>query len=207
MTSKTTPPARIPTITVGLRPFPGVVATVEEGSTPPAVRMLLATLHAQPNGGARFVFDVDADLARLRIPAASESGSADELWRHTCFEVFLAAPGSDAYHEFNFSPSGQWAHYAFGAYRERDAQFSPAVAPRLHCSLRADGFTLEAELTAASLPARADSADFRVGLCAVIELANGELEYWALHHGADKPDFHDRNGFVLALSPTVPEAE
>lgn len=169
--------------------------------------MLLGSMHALPNGGARFVFELDADLSRLCVPAGGEPGPADELWRRTCFEVFIAAPGGDAYHEYNFSPSGQWAHYAFSAYRERDALFSPASAPRVHCSLRADGLTLEAELSASSLPARTDDDSFSVNLCAVIEHADGKIEYWAVGHPTTQPDFHDRKGFVLALDTRLPEAE
>lgn len=207
MTSKTSPPARIPTITVGLRPFPGVVMPVEDGSTPPAVRMLLATMHALPNRGARFVFDLDADLSRLNIPTAGASGEADELWKHTCFEVFIAAPGAEAYREFNFSPSGQWAQYAFSACRERDEHFNAVAVPQVRCALRADGLTLEAELTESSLPALPDGGDFRIALCAVIERTDGELEYWALNHPAPQPDFHHRDGFVLTLNTAAPEAE
>lgn len=33
---------------------------------------------------------------------------ADALWQTTCCEPFLGAAGHGGYHEFNFSPSGQW---------------------------------------------------------------------------------------------------
>ena len=35
-----------------------------------------------------------------------------------------------------------------------------------------------------------------IGLTAVIETATGAKSYWALHHPAEKPDFHHRNGFI-----------
>ncbi|MCK9260180.1 MAG: DOMON-like domain-containing protein [Azoarcus sp.] len=208
MTSKSSSPARIPTITVGLRPFPGTPATASnaDDNTVPPVRALLATMHALPDGGARFVFELDADPARVRIPVPTESGPADDLWQHTCFEVFVAAPGDDAYREFNLSPSRQWANYAFTAYRERDDAFSPPAAPRIQYTARADGLTLEAELPAASLPTITSGTDLRIALAAVIELDTGELEYWALKHPAAKPDFHDRDGFVLTLNMAAPEA-
>jgi hypothetical protein len=43
----------------------------------------------------------------------------------------------------------------------------------------------------------------RVGLSAVIEASDG-FSYWALRHRADKPDFHDADGFALLLEPPGP---
>ena len=36
-------------------------------------------------------------------------------------------------------------------------------------------------------------------IAAVIERNGGELEYWAVQHVAEQPDFHARNSFVLML--------
>jgi hypothetical protein len=41
----------------------------------------------------------------------------------------------------------------------------------------------------------------RLALSAVIEETDGHLSYWALAHPAERPDFHHRDGFVLALEP------
>lgn len=195
MTQSETPPVKIPTITVGLRRFGAPALPQTEGDVPPpAVSMLLGTLHARPEGGARFVFELQGDPAALRVPAPLTPAPADGLWAHTCFEVFLGVPGEDGYREFNFSPSGQWAVYEFSRYRERERVLD--VAPQIRCTARDDGLTLEAELPAAALP---PAATLQVGLAAVIERSDGELEYWAVHHPAERPDFHHRNGFVLIL--------
>lgn len=214
VTSKSnTAPARIPTITIGLRPHIATQSATQAapptGDTPPAVRAILATIHALPDGGARFVFELEGDRARLRIPAPSTADTAavaDLLWQHTCFEVFLAVPGEEAYREFNFSPAGQWACYAFKAYRERDEDFTASTAPSVRFAQRTDSITLEADLPAAALPTVTSGTDLRIGLSAVIERSDGELEYWAVHHPAAQPDFHHRDGFVLILSTAAAEA-
>lgn len=64
-------------------------------------------------------FGVDAPYSALRLSEVIDFSRADELWRTTCFELFLRRPGEDAYLEFNFAPSGQWAAYGFNAYRVR----------------------------------------------------------------------------------------
>ena len=56
--------------------------------------------------------------SRIRVPPPGVPRIATDLWRHTCFEAFIAVEGLPAYHEFNFAPSGEWAIYAFAGYRD-----------------------------------------------------------------------------------------
>jgi hypothetical protein len=58
---------------------------------------------------------VQGDAERLVIPPAVEERRADNLWQTTCFELFLKPAEGASYLEFNFSPSGEWAAYAFDA--------------------------------------------------------------------------------------------
>src|SRR5205807_335271 len=62
-------------------------------------------------------YRLNGRIGGLRLPAAAASTRGDELWRHTCFEAFVRASSHAAYYEFNFSPSTQWAAYAFSSYR------------------------------------------------------------------------------------------
>jgi hypothetical protein len=38
-----------------------------------------------------------------------------------------------------------------------------------------------------------------VGIAAVIQLAGGDLTYWALTHPGPQPDFHRRDSFLVEL--------
>src|SRR5262245_27252521 len=60
---------------------------------------------------------VTGKLKKLRVPPVTTSVRADELWRHTCFELFVRPSPDAAYYEFNISPSTQWAAYQFNEYR------------------------------------------------------------------------------------------
>lgn len=146
----------------------------------------------------RLRYSLDADPEQLRLPAPiASAGRADELWRHTCFEVFVAQDPSPAYHEFNFSPSGEWAAYAFTAYRAGMTPLPLQHAPQ-RCWQRAAG---RLELVA-TLPAEALSAGagaLRLALSAVIEEQSGTITHWALKHPAGKPDFHHPESFALKL--------
>ncbi len=206
MTSPRPERPRVPIITVGLRPHPTSPDAAEPGSGP--VGRLLATMFAPPEGGAVFEFRLeDCRLGKLAIPAAQPSEPTDGLWQHTCFEVFLGVPGEPQYREYNFSPSGQWAVYAFNAWRERSEDFAPAAAPEIHCTQDEGTLVLEAHVPAELLPTVPAGSDLQVNLAAVIERKDGQLEYWTLRHVAAQPDFHARETFVLTLATAARKAD
>jgi len=136
---------------------------------------------------------------RLRFPETQPAAPADNLWQHTCCELFVAEENGSGYREFNFSPSTQWAAYRFNSYRERDFSFAPPLAPQIDFLRLADGCRLAVRLPAAALP---PGTCPRLGLNAVIEAADGSKSYWALAHGAGQPDFHQALNFALTPDPT-----
>jgi hypothetical protein len=112
-------------------------------------------------------------------PVAPERRSG--LWKTTCFELFVADPGT-AYREFNFSPSGAWAAYEFDGHRvgmrDTDARIETEI------STNNKSVSLIAKVSSEF----ADPAS--VGLTAVIEEADGVLRYWATAFAPGEPDFH-----------------
>ncbi len=178
------------------------VQLIPHPATPmPQVSSLAVVLAASGDGGLTAEFDCRCAAGALRLPQARPAAAADELWRHTCCELFAGVAGDAAYREYNCSPSGQWAMYGFSAYRLRDAcALNPAPpAPRITFAANAQGWALQARLDARSLPGAA-AARIAIGVAVVLEAADGMLSYWALRHAAAQPDFHRRETFVLRLS-------
>jgi hypothetical protein len=154
---------------------------VRHPDTPPgAIRLIEAELQRVP-GGAVATYRAVGDMSRIVVPAPAEPLRSDELWKTSCFELFVAGDGPD-YREFNFSPSGQWAAYAFDGYRQG---MRPADA-RVECTLAQDakGLSLIAKIEC-ELPLPA-----YVGLTAVIEETDGAIRYWSTAFAPGKPDFH-----------------
>jgi len=145
-------------------------------------------------------FRLSGDIGALLLPAPAASVRADGLWRHTCFEAFVAAAGSPEYWEFNFSPSGAWAAYHFTGYRAGMRPVVEAGAPVVSSETGAADFTLTARLDLGWLMRSRAESGLRLGLTAVIEDRERGLSYWALRHGADKPDFHLADSFLVALA-------
>ena len=129
------------------------------------------------------------EVDRIAWPGAAAQGRADDLWRHTCFEAFVATDGG--YVEYNFSPSSQWASYRFDSPR-MGMRAADEVATVEGLDGASDMVALEARI---EVPHGAK----RLGLSAVIESADGSMSYWALAHPSAKPDFHHPDSFVLDL--------
>ncbi len=165
-----------------------------------AVRTIGVLVRRSASAELQMTFRLDGDIPRISI---SPPG-ATELWRHTCFEAFIALEGQPAYHEFNFAPSGEWTVYAFRDYRNGGPVLSEKMRPQI--ALRSTGSQLELDALVRldRLSAIHPRAVLRIGLSAVIETRDG-LSYWALRHPADKPDFHNADGFALLLQPPGPD--
>ncbi|QDP18482.1 hypothetical protein [Sphingomonas xanthus] len=149
--------------------------------TPPgALRQVEADL-VRTGQGAIATFRLIGDIAKVKRPTPVTPARADDLWCTTCFELFIAGEGQ-AYREYNFSPSGQWAAYCFTAYREGMAQADAAVA--IENSRSATMFE-QAVTIRADIPNPA-----WVGLTAVVEEDDGIIRYWSTGFAPGKPDFH-----------------
>ena len=143
---------------------------------------------------------VTGDIAALTVPGRSAPTRTDELWKHTCFEAFLRAPGASAYYEFNLAPSSQWAAYAFSEYRERAAD-PVTPAPFIDAEGGKTRFELRAALDVAALTDLPAHEPWRVGLSAVLEATDRTRAFWALAHPPGQPDFHHADAFALILPP------
>ena len=152
-------------------------------------------------------FDTDWLRVRWRVEGAQElfvppfagRGRADELWKTTCFELFLRPEGGEGYVELNLSPSERWAAYDFTGHRA--GMTNRAASREPDCTMR-QGSTFaifDAAIPRDILPAVPAAANF----AAVIEEQGGVKSYWALAHPAAKPDFHDPACFAAELAPPL----
>lgn len=129
----------------------------------------------------------------------------DELWRHTCFEMFLGKPNEPGYAEVNLAPNGNWNMYGFTDYRAGMHPLQDVIAPALsfdsspeNISLQWRG-TIDAAGSGSMLGELLKTPVLVMDATAVLEYESGTREYWALAHAGDKPDFHLRESFCLVL--------
>lgn len=183
----------LPSPEVFLQPHPA-----SDWQTALSVRVSLAVAGSEAGPGLLLSYQIQgpaSDLACLHLPATETPGPADGLWQSTCFELFVARQGHEAYREFNFSPSGRWACYAFARERERTPKDDSPRTPDMPRAewLPGPAPAQQAWVPAALLPDR----PWRMGLSAVLAHRDGRLAYLALQHPKDRPDFHDRRAWTL----------
>lgn len=131
----------------------------------------------------------------LVIPPFAGSRRADELWKTTCFELFLKDQAGLGYGEMNFSPSNFWAAYRFSDYR-KDMQnmpmaFDPVMSHEIGSTIFAFNSTIRKDVL---------KGTGQIGICAVLEEKNAGISYWSLAHPNGPADFHDPACFALPLA-------
>ena len=65
------------------------------------------------------------------MPPPAEPARVDGLWQATCFEMFLKHDDDDAYREWNFAPSGEWAAYDFEPTADEHGRAEIAFPPEI----------------------------------------------------------------------------
>src|SRR4051812_47802602 len=143
-------------------------------SRPGPVKRVRASASRTSEGGLALAYSIEGDMAQLQIPAPREPRIGYKLWRHTCCEVFLRSPDDARYHEFNFSPSGEWTAYAFGAYREGSVVQDESLNPQISAQRFDDRLELSALVDARALSLRGPLA---LGLAVVVEQQDGGMSF------------------------------
>jgi hypothetical protein len=160
-----------------------------------AVREIDVVVEEATSGSLMLAFSLVGDISSLSIPESQLPRRADHLWHHTCIEAFMMAGEGPGYLEFNFSPSGEWAVYAFRGYRDR-GELEIELTPGIVVRKSVDRLELGAVICRDFIP---QGGPLRLGLSAVVEDTEGVLSYWALRHPPGRPDFHHTDSFALQL--------
>lgn len=167
---------------------------------PDAVRPCLAVSGTITRHGNEMSLQylVSGDIHYLEIPHAKEMGSrCHGLWQASCFECFIGMKDSAKYWEVNIATNGDWNVYSFSGYRQ--GMMEEAAFNSLPCTLyqTKDEIWLDLRVDL-SLLVREEHM-LEIGISTVLKHCNGETSYWALCHQEEKPDFHNRSGFLLTM--------
>lgn len=133
--------------------------------------------------------EVDLENRILMYEGASLERK-DELWKMTCFEMFLNPVGQKQYYEFNFSLEGAWNCYHFAGYRFPQP-------PQANNEFEIEKILWKSKQLEVSIHNKTAFQKFNIGLTAVIKNKKNQTTYFALKHEGGKPDFHLASGFAL----------
>ncbi|CAG35354.1 DOMON-like domain-containing protein [Desulfotalea psychrophila] len=142
-------------------------------------------------------FQLRGDLAQIKMGKGGQQGRCHDLWRKTCFEVFIARPESPAYWELNVSPMGEWNIYSFSECRRGMQEEVGIEQVSVTTYQTEDSFTLHCNLCLDKI--LFPNYPLQIAACAVLQDREGLCSYWALEHGEGPPDFHNRKKFLLNI--------
>ncbi|MBF7686127.1 hypothetical protein I2F17_09880 [Acinetobacter sp. B10A] len=137
----------------------------------------------------------------IQWPAVQpQCGTADFLWQQTCFELFIGIKDCDDYVEINLSPSQLWQCYDFEEYRY------PESIPPQHSQgielleLKRTHYGISSTIDIANFIAKHNVKmnDIFMGICAVIQTAQGE-KFYSLQHSSPQADFHNKRDWLHTL--------
>lgn len=169
----------------------------------PAVESIKSAISWDRGKALTVTYMLSGAVDQLRIPPVRSARRLNDLWQHTCFELFIGAKNDAEYYEFNFSPSGEWAAYEFRDYRDGGPFNGDGFEPKVTVQRSTETLELNAVVRLDLLPGLQPDVCLWLGLSAVIEDLNGSLFYWALKHPPGNPDFHHSDNFILQIEPAM----
>lgn len=189
-----------PTMPPNQAPRSGQARLIAHPTTPAAmVSSVAASCSIVDRRGINLKFRIEADMARLSIPARATSRRGADLWRTSCGEAFIRPRGGTLYWEINISPSSEWSVYRFASYRSGRSDEANVADVEIEVARFERRLEIEASLVTPFLHEvleESRATEFDVGLSTVIEDESGVLSYWALAHPPGKPDFHQPSCFI-----------
>ena len=169
-----------------------------------AVSSIKAVVRLEGGSTLAATYTIEGAIEQLQILGEASNGT--ELWRHTCFELFIGATNDAEYYEFNFSPSGEWAVYGFRSYRDGGPIQVDGLEPKIAVERGADFLQLSAAVPLDRLAGIPSGVSLSLGLSSVVEDRSGGLSYWAIKHPPGKPDFHHPDNFAVEIQPSLGES-
>ena len=116
---------------------------------------------------------------------------ADELWRATCFEMFIKNSNSKKYWELNIAPNGSWNFYRFSDYKKDRQEESRVLTPKVLFKQERDEVSVNVEVDFTE-KLFDESVDFNLAL--ILLDIEGKRHFYTLNPKEGVADFH---AFVL----------
>ncbi len=145
-------------------------------------------------------YTVTGDLTNLIFEKSiSNPERTDELWKKSCFEIFLNNNSELNYYEFNFSPNHNWNSYSFDNYRTKAKYLLLPRAPKILSHSEKNFYELQVSLEFA-YPNLTNLNNLYISPTVILQHTNDTQSFWAINHSKTKPDFHLKNLFFPLLS-------
>ncbi len=139
-------------------------------------------------------YEIIGDLLSYNFPKVTKQKRANELWRDTCFELFIANYSSEEYYEINTSPSTEWNAYHFTSYKNEMKASDVFSVPNISFYQLDKRYEFSFEMTF-----RKDifEKELLVNLAVILLDQKGIRHFYTIHRQNKSPNFHDREWHTL----------
>ncbi len=135
-------------------------------------------------------FTLTGALDSYIFPHEQRLERVDELWKSTCFELFLANSNEEEYYELNISPSLGWNFYHLKKYRAEVEEVELLSEATINVIKEGGNYKIEFKL---------EGFDFEksniYNITAILLTKEGERTFWSLKPMDGTPDFHNQMYF------------
>ena len=139
-------------------------------------------------------FRISGALKNYQFPQKDILKRANELWKATCFELFLANSKIQSYYEINISSMLHWNVYSLKKYRAEPKEFIIFSKPFIEIREGDQSYKIDFELECKELYL----AEFdQYNLAVILLNMENKREFWTLNPVGESPDFHNRDGFIF----------
>ena len=122
----------------------------------------------------------------------------DELWKKTCFELFIAHKNNSAYYELNISPSTNWNFYSFSDYKTAMQEEEKNISePFIHSSKMRDEYRLSFEFY---FYEELIEKELIFNLAVILLDTKGIRHFYSINRREGKVDFHDKECWNLIIA-------
>jgi len=137
-------------------------------------------------------FEITGDISNYIFNHPSRQTRKNELWKETCFELFLAHKNSSEYYEANISPSTEWNFYNFSDYKTDMKEKKDIYAPLISSVKMVDKYSISFEFEFNAI-----RSNLSFNLCVILLDKEGIRDFYSIHRKKENVDFHDREYWSL----------
>ena len=119
----------------------------------------------------------------------------DELWKESCFELFLAHKNSPNYYELNISPSTEWNFYSFSDYKTDMKPNNYTSTPFITSSKSKNEFRLSFDI---ELDEKILGDNLIFNLAVILLDKNGTRHFYSINRKDGNVNFHDRRWWNIS---------
>ena len=134
-------------------------------------------------------YEIIGDLSSYSFPKKTKQKRANELWKDTCFELFIANYSSTEYYEINTSPSTEWNAYHFTSYKKEMRESDLFSPPRISFYQSDNRYTFSFEMT---FRKNIFDKELLINLAVILLDKEEKRHFYSINRQNSSPDFHNR---------------